>query len=437
MKNTLNIGIAGVGTVGRGVLDILYQKQGKLSKKAGVPLNVVLIVDKAPEGKLDGLSLPYHCCISRNIEDLFADNIDIVVEMIGGTNEARYLIEESIKRKKCVVTANKAVLSLIGKEILERSKHYGVDVGIEASVAGGIPIIDIIRKDLIANHIRFLYGILNGTSNYVLGAMAEQMIPLEKALDEAKAKGYAEANPSLDISGQDAAHKLCVLMGVALDFWPELANLYVEGIENISNVDIKFGLELGMIIKLLAIAKLHGHSIELRVHPVMLPSTHLLSHVNQAFNAIYLDLDRTGPLLFYGQGAGRYPTASAVVADIVSIAKKISSGSLKESTQGVINNGQNLNIIPMEEVESEFYLRFMLSDVPGMIGQIAITLGRNKVSISQVIQKERKEGKTVPVVLITHKTREAMLRNALQEIYGMQGVLSEPVRIIRIERFTL
>lgn len=430
------LGIAGVGTVGRGVLELLLAQKEALSKKAGVALDVVRVVDREAEERLKGLSGLGDIEVSSDLEDLFKPDVDIVIELIGGIEAARSLVFSALEKKKSLVTANKALLSSFGREIFELAQKQGVELGLEASVGGGIPLVEVIRKNLVANRLNGLYGILNGTSNFILEAMSQKLIPFEKALAEAKAKGYAEADPTLDISGKDTAHKLCVLLGVALDFWPGLEAVYTEGIERVTDLDIAYGAELGLTIKLLAIVKRTRQRIECRVHPVMVPERHLLAHVNGAFNALYLDLSCTGPLLFFGQGAGRYPTASAVVADIVSIAGGLARKACALRPPGSLDGGDSLVSVPMDEIESEHYLRYMVPDVPGMVGKIATALGNHGVSISQVIQKERNEGgERVPVVLLTHKTKERCLKAALHEICSLERVLDDLPQVIRIERF--
>jgi len=435
-RGRVALGIAGVGTVGRGVLELLLAQKEALSKKAGVALEVVRVVDRDAEEKLAGLSNLGGLDVSHNLEDLLKPDVDIVIELIGGTQAAKDLIFGALGKKKSVVTANKALLSSFGRQIFELAQKQGVGLGLEASVGGGIPLIEVIRNNLVANRLDGLYGILNGTSNFILEAMTQKRIPFEQALAEARAKGYAEADPTLDISGKDTAHKLCVLLGVALDFWPGLEAVYTEGIERVAELDIAYGADLGMVIKLLAIVKRVERSIECRVHPVMVPERHLLAHVNGAFNALYLDLSCTGPLLFFGQGAGRYPTASAVVGDTVAIAGGLARGACTLRPPGSLDGEASLTPVPMEEIETEYYLRYMVSDVPGMVGKIATALGNHDVSISQVIQKERNEGgERVPVILLTHKTKERCLKAALKEIYSLGSVLDEPPQVIRIERF--
>lgn len=433
----VRIGLAGVGNIGRGVLELLLEEKGALSKKAGVKLELTRVVDKEFSSKLEGLSGLEGVQTSRRLEDLLGPDVDIVIELIGGTGAAKDLVFEALKRKKSVVTANKALLSVWGQQIFQLALEQGVGLGIEASVGGGIPLIEVIRNNLLANRLNGLYGILNGTSNFILDAMTKKGIAFAEALEEAQVKGYAEADPTLDVEGLDTAHKLCVLLGVALDFWPKPGTVHTEGITRISALDIAYGHELGLVIKLLAILKRMGQSLQFRVHPVMVPEGHLLAHVDGPFNALYLDLNWTGPLLFFGQGAGRYPTASAVIADVVAIASRMLEGKVGLRPPGSLDQGGDYSPLAIEEVESEYYLRFMVPDVPGMVGKIATALGNRGVSISQVMQKERNEhGQRVPVVLLTHRTKERNLKAALEEIHNLDGVLTEPVQTIRIERFS-
>lgn len=433
----LRLGLAGVGNIGRGVLELLLNDKEGLSKKAGVRLELTRVVDREIHSKLQALGGLEGIKASQSLKDLLEPDVDIVIELIGGVDAAKELVFEALKRKKSVVTANKALLSVWGQQIYQMALEQGVGLGIEASVGGGIPIIEVIRNNLLANRLRGLYGILNGTSNFILDAMTKQGIAFAEALEEAKVKGYAEADPTLDIEGLDTAHKLCVLLGVALDFWPKPESVYTEGITKISALDIAYGHELGLVIKLLAILKRLGKNLQFRVHPVMVPQGHLLAHVDGPFNAIYLDLNLTGPLLIFGQGAGRYPTASAVIADIVSIAGRILKGRVNLRPPGSLDAGGGYLPVMMEDVENEYYLRFMVPDVPGMVGKIATALGNQGVSILEVMQKERNEqGQRVPVVLLTHRTKERSLKAALDEIYAMDGVVTEPIQTIRIERFS-
>lgn len=431
-KSPLFIGILGFGTVGTGVVRILLEKRRELERKLGFPLVIKRIADI--DIKRDrGIRLPARDMLVTKAEDVIDDpSIDIIVELIGGIHPAKEYILRALRKGKHVVTANKALLATHGDEIFKTAHENNVEIGFEAAVAGGIPIIKIIREALIGNKINSIYGIINGTSNYILTKMTEMGVDFSTALKEAQTLGYAEADPSLDIEGIDAAHKLALLAYLSFGVSSSYKNIYTEGITKITPLDISFASEFGYKIKLLAIAKQVNKDIELRVHPTMLPQEYLISSVSGVFNAIYIEGDAIGSALYYGRGAGDMPTGSAVVSDIADIAKDIKTGAVNRIYDFVTKKRTDLRIKEMNEVESNYYFRFSLLDKPGVLSKISGVLGAHNISIKSVIQKERKKEKAVPVVMMTHKSREKDVIDALKEINRLTVVKSKPA-LIRVE----
>ncbi len=355
--------------------------------------------------------------------------IDIIVELIGGIETAKEFIIRALKNKKHVVTANKALLAEKGDEIFEEARRNNVLLGFEGSVAGGIPILRVIREGLVGDRIVSIYGIINGTSNYILTKMTEEKISFDDALIDAQRKGYAEADPSLDVGGVDAAHKLAILSTLAFGIPFSYRKIYKEGITGITPMDIEFASELGFKIKLLAITKIKNHEIELRVHPTMVPLSHLISQVNGVFNAVYVEGESLGPSMYYGRGAGDMPTGTAVVSDIVDISKKIVSGNIRyEEFYGY----NNFRIMDMGDVKSMYYFRFTAIDRPGVLSKISGVLGENNISIASVIQKGRRSGGSVPLVILTHTATEKDVRNAI-DIIDKLPVVSDRSFILRVE----
>lgn len=430
-KSAISVGIIGFGTVGTGVTKILLRKHKELERKVGFPLVLRRIADI--DIKRDrGIKLPKDILIKDSEVVLNDPEIDIVVELIGGIHPAKEIILKAIEKGKHVVTANKALLATEGQEIFNLAQKNRVGVGFEAAVAGGIPIIKIVRESLIGNRILSLYGIINGTSNYILTKMTEEGVDFSTALKEAKALGYAEADPTLDIEGIDSAHKLSILASLSFGIPISFKKIYTEGITKITPLDIQFASEFGYKIKLLAIAKQTDKEVEVRVHPAMLPKDYLISSVNSIFNAIYIEGDAIGPTLYYGRGAGEMPTGSAVVSDIVDIARDIKSGAI-ERMQGIgVPERPDLRFKKMEDVCTCYYLRFSAIDKPGVLSKISGILGSHNISIKSVIQKGREKKKTVPVVMMTHEAREGDVVQALKEINKLP-VVSGETAYIRVE----
>jgi homoserine dehydrogenase len=360
--------------------------------------------------------------------------VQIVVELIGGTGAAREFCLKALRKGKHLVTANKALLALHGQEIYRAAAENRADLGFEASVCGGIPIIRALREGLVANRIQLMMGIINGTANYILTKMSEEGQDFASALAEAQAKGYAEADPTFDVDGLDAAHKLQILSSIAYGGYVDFERIYVEGIRSISPLDIRYAGEFGYKIKLLAIAKDSEGRREVRVHPALIPEQYILASVGGVFNAVYIKGDAVGPLLVYGQGAGQMPTASAVVSDIVEIAQDILSQRPSRSNSLPLRKVEEvgISIMDISEVKSRYYLRVSALDKPGVLSKVSGILGTHNISISSVIQKERHQESSVPVVMMTHEAREGDMRRALQEIDQLDVVTGGTV-CIRVE----
>ncbi len=429
-KKTVNVGILGFGTVGSGTARILVENAELIKGRLGFPLVLKKIADldiKKDRGVALGKGVL--TTDSRRVTD--DPDIDIVVELIGGLGIAKELILRAIKNGKHVVTANKALLAEYGREIFAAAKKYGVNLGFEASVGGGIPIIKALGEGLIANRINYVYGIVNGTSNYILTKMTNEGVEFSKVLKEAQELGYAEADPTLDVGGADSAHKLTILASLAFGIPLSYKEVYTEGITGITPLDIAFAAELGFKIKLLAIAKAEDGQVELRVHPTMLPKDYLISQVDGVMNAIYVNGRETGDTLYYGRGAGDMPTGSAVVSDVAGIAQMVMSGAPPKSVLNIAKSP--MGIRPMDEVVSMYYFRFAALDRPGVLSKISGVLGENNISIASVIQKVRKEGEAVPLVILTHKAREKDVRRALKKINSLRAVVAGKNCLIRVE----
>ncbi|MBI4689422.1 MAG: homoserine dehydrogenase [Nitrospirae bacterium] len=421
----MNVGIIGFGTVGTGTAGILLGNRDLLSQRTSLDINLKRIADV--DIKRDrGIKLPPGTLITDAEKILNDPDIAIVVELIGGIHPAKDFILKAIRNKKHVVTANKALLATEGNEIFAEAEKYGVEIGFEASVAGGIPIIKVIREGLIANNIMAVYGIINGTSNYILTKMTEDKVEFSDALKEAQRLGYAEADPTYDIEGIDSAHKLAILASLAYNIPLSFNDIYKEGITRLTSEDIEFAGELGYKIKLLAIAKAtppfpplsrggeRGGEVELRVHPTMVPKDYLISKVDGVFNAVYVQGDAVGDTLYYGRGAGDMPTGSAVVADIVDIGKRIMIHDTRYTIQDkkhhascIMHRASSpIKIKKIEDIEAMYYFRFSALDRPGVLSKISGVLGNYNISIASVIQKERRVGEAVPLIVLTHKAKE-------------------------------
>jgi homoserine dehydrogenase len=429
----IGVGVVGFGTVGTGTVRLLLENAEHLRRRVGIPIRLVRVADRDLSRDRvvrlpDGVLVPDGMMVVRD------PAVHIVAELVGGTGAAKDYLLEAVKNGKSVVTANKALLAECGPEIAKAVATAGVDLGFEASVGGGIPIIRTLREGLAANRIRGIFGIINGTCNYILSRMTKEGRPFAEVLAEAQREGLAEADPSFDVDGIDTAHKLAILVWLATGGHVPLREIYVEGIREVAPEDIAFAKEFGYAIKLLAIAKENGTGIEVRVHPTMIPSHYLLSTVDGANNAIYVKGDFAGSSLSYGQGAGMLPTASAVVSDVIEIARNLrrgSSGRIPPSGFFLMDAASRAEVAPFPEVSCEYYLRIRVVDKPGVLSRIAGVLGHHQISISSVLQKGRGET-SVPIFIVTHRARERDMRNALAEVDRLPDVLDR-TRMIRIE----
>ncbi len=422
----INVGIIGLGTIGSGVVKALREKRYLIAQRSGVDLCLSMCCDSR-RSVAGNLKIPSSVFTTNPHDVIRNDKIDVIVELIGGTHPARELIIEALNNKKHVVTANKALLSSDISHMMGVARKNSVQLKFEASVCGGIPIIKALREGLVSNRVDSFYGIINGTSNYLLSKMKEESLTFSEALALARKKGYAERNPRFDIEGIDAAHKLTILVYLAFAKLISFDQVFREGISDISDLDIKYAQEMGLVIKPLAIAKKIGDDLEARVHPTLLPKDHMLAAVNGVFNAVLCQADMVGNMLFYGRGAGQYPTASAVISDLVDIGKKGADGISFEKPRV-------RRVRKMEEIISKYYLRFTALDKPGVLAKIAGVLGRYHIGIDQVSQKEYGRAKFVPVVMITDRSMEKNLQKALADIDKLAIVKSKTVKI-RMEDF--
>lgn len=428
----IRVGLIGFGTVGNGLAKTLLTQRERLQKKIGIPIELSRVADI----NVSTLPAEYEdVVLSSDASDIINDpDIDIVVELIGGTEPAKSFMLEAIKHGKHVITANKALLATHGKELFEAAAAHEVEVGFEASVGGGIPVIKALKEGLAANSIEVIRGIMNGTANYILTMMTEHGTPFDEVLKDAQEKGFAEADPTYDVEGIDTAHKLAILMSIAYGQHVHLDDIYVEGISSIEPIDIDFAKDFGYRIKLLAISRNHGSHVEARVHPTMVPETSMLANINGSFNAIQIAGDTVGDTLFYGHGAGMMPTGSAVAADVVDIARNIISSSVNRvpplSYQPVHFTAPS--ITPMGELTCPYYFRVTVLDEPGVLSAISGILGKHGISIRSVIQKGEKPGKPVHVVLRAHMALESSVQKAVAEIDALD-FCTEPTVTIRVQ----
>jgi homoserine dehydrogenase len=430
----IKVGLIGFGTVGSGVVKILQKNSKLIEKRMGAKIVLKRIADI--DVKTDrGVKLRPGILTSKADDVIKDPEINIVMELIGGIEPAKTFILKAIQNGKHIITANKALLALHGDEIFRAAHRFGVDVNFEASVGGGIPLIRSIKEGLVANRIHSIFGILNGTSNYILSKMTDEGRSFKEVLKEAQEKGYAEADPTYDIEGIDAAHKLAILIRLAFGTSIQFKEIFIGGISEITPLDIQFGREFGYRIKLLAITKTDQGKIEARVHPTLIPEGHLLSTVEGVFNAIYIKGDAIGPTLFYGQGAGQMPTGSAVVSDLVELGRNLLVQTHGRRVPLLSYQESAIEKIPLKkmgDVVMRFYMRFSALDRPGVLSRISGILGKNEISISAVIQKGRKINGAVPIVMMTHEAKEENLHRALREIDRLNVILGKTI-FIRVE----
>ena len=433
MISRVGVGVIGFGTVGTGVVKILLDNAALIQRRVGVKIELVRIAD-LDVTRDRGMTIPPGV-LTNDVKQVLNDpNVHIVVELVGGYDFSKRLILDAIAAGKEVVTANKALLALHGEEIFAAASRKGVDVGFEASVGGGIPVIQAVKEGLAANAIQSIYGIINGTSNYILSRMTNEGKEFDEILVEAQQAGYAEADPTFDIAGTDSAHKLAILANLAFGTPINFKDLYTEGITHINKHDITYAREFGYSLKLLGIAKLVDGDVEARVHPTMLPADSPLAKIEGVYNAIQLVGDAVGDVVLVGRGAGDLAAGSAVVSDIIASARNLLKGGVGRVPPASFQPDERrpLRMRPMEEIRSLYYLRFMVIDRPGVLSQIAGELGRCGISISSMLQKGRREGQTVPIVIKTHMAREREVQAALHEINRM-AFMSEPTTLIRVE----
>jgi len=419
------VGIAGLGVVGGGVAAMLKKNGERILRRTGVEIVLARAAEKDP-ARASASGLDGDILVDDAAALLSDDSIQTVVELVGGTGYAREFIMEAIKAGKNVVTANKALLAAHGPEIMRAAARRGVTLGFEAAVGGGIPVIRALREAYAGDNVKRIMGILNGTCNYILTRMSREGVAFETALKDAQDRGYAEADPSLDISGADSAHKLVILARLAFGEDFALESVTTEGIAGLETADIRYAAELGYRVKLLAVAAKAGQNVELRVHPCLVGNRHPLAPVEGVFNSVFIDGEFVGETMLYGQGAGREPTASAVVGDVIDAATGRARTLEYPQAEG------RVGVKPMEETVAKYYLRFQALDRPGVLAQIAGVLGGHDISIAQVVQKGRRQFQAVPIVLMTHEAREGSVQAALAEISRLE-VISGTGALLRHE----
>jgi homoserine dehydrogenase len=431
MHPVLRVGLAGLGTVGSAVWRRLESQRDLLRQRTGTEIRVEQVAVRRPERARE-IGVP-ESIVTTDFRRLIDNpNLDVVVELIGGTTDAYTLIHQALGRGKHVVTANKALLSARGSDLFQAAHKNGRHLLFEASVAGGIPIIRALREGLVANRILSIHGIINGTCNYILTRMNEAGLEFSEALAEAKREGYAEADESLDVDGHDAAHKTAVLAALAYGFWVAPGQLYTEGLRAVEKQDIVYARKLGYGLKLLAIIKNdRDGAVEVRVHPTLVPQSHVLASVNGVFNAVLVRGDVVGDTLYYGRGAGGDPTASAVLSDLGQIASHFPQ---EQKARNVGHEALHSRLKVMDEIVSRYYLRLLVEDRPGVLADVARILAAHQIGISSVIQPEAHVGQTTPLVLMLHDALESQFQSAVREISRLDAIKARPVHL-RVEDF--
>lgn len=426
----VKIALCGLGTVGGGVFNVLQRNANEISRRAGRPLVIEAVALRSPNPECDTSST----YVTEDAFELLNNpEIDVIVELIGGYEVAYELVMGAIKAGKHVVTANKALIALHGNEIFQAAQEAGVIVAFEAAVAGGIPIIKSIREGLTANKINWVAGIINGTGNYILTNMQQAERSFDDVLAEAQELGYAEADPTFDVEGIDAAHKLSILSALSFGVPLSFEQVYTEGISKIQLEDLQQAEQLGYVIKHLGITRRTEKGLELRVHPTLLPKDRLLANVHGVKNAVMVHGDAVGPTLYYGAGAGAEPTASAVIADLVDVARVMSTAPENRVPYlAFANQLENVAILPMEEIETAYYLRLLAVDRPGVLARVATIFSDAGISIEAIIQKDYQADELVPIILLTHKCKEQAMNEALRQIEALADIAGEVVRI-RVE----
>ena len=438
----VNIGIIGGGTVGGGVFQALARNGGLMASRLGLDLRITRVAVRSLKKKR-AVALPGKLLTTDWKSVVAASDVDVVVELMGGTGTAREVVLAALAAGKPVVTANKALLSAHGEELFAAATKHGVNLYYEASVAGGIPVIKTLRESLIGNRVTRLYGIVNGTCNYILTRMKREGADYADVLADAQRLGYAETPPDLDVDGHDAAHKTGILASLAHGFWVQPKQIYTEGIRDITQLDIQFAEKLGYTIKLLGIVKTDAEGgtrstknksgIQVSVYPALVPNSHVLASVNDVFNAVLVRGDIVGDTLFYGRGAGQDATASSVLSDLADAALDLKCGS-HHRVPAFVCHERNGKVLPIDDVVSRYYLRLSVVDRPGVMAKITSILGRANIGISSVIQQEGSEGDTVPLVLMIHDAANRTMNKALAALAKLSVVKAAPV-LIRVESF--
>jgi homoserine dehydrogenase len=431
--SAIGVGLIGWGTVGCGVVEVLRQNADAIESRLGVRLELKRVADIDLD-RPRPIAVPREKLTTRAEDVLNDPDIQIVVELMGGLGAAKGFIIQALENRKHVVTANKALLAHVGNELFEIAARNDRSIGFEAAVAGGIPFIKALREGLAGNRIDTIFGILNGTANFILTRMTQNGLSFLEALREAQEKGYAEADPALDIEGTDTAHKLAIASAIAFGTPIQFDQVYVEGITGIDPVDIQFAEEFGYRLKLLAIARNRDGQLEMRVHPTLIPRDHVLAGVDGAYNAVHVHGNAVGNIMLYGLGAGMMPTGSAVVSDLIDLARDILGNTPRRVPPLAFGPDRlkELAIKPISGVTACYYFRFAALDRPGVLSRIAGILGQNRISIASVIQKGRQLEEAVPIVMLTHEALESSVQKALAEINQLE-VVAGPTRVIRIE----
>ena len=427
----INVGLLGIGVVGGGTWDVLSRNAHEIQRRAGREIRIAVVADRETE-KAKAIVQNRAKVVADAFEVVRGNEVEIVVELIGGTTVAKELVLEAIRHGKHVVTANKALLATHGNEIFAAAQKKGVMVTFEAAVAGGVPIIKALREGLSANRIEWIAGIINGTSNFILSEMRDKGIVFSEALKDAQKRGYAEADPTFDIEGVDAAHKLTILAALAFGIPMQLQKCFREGIQKLTKADIRYAEELGYRIKLLGITKKTDKGIELRVHPTLVPARRLIANVEGVMNAILVKGDAVGPTLYYGAGAGSLPTASAVVADLVDVTRLITADPEQRVPHLAFQPDQlsDERVLSIDEIETSYYLRMRVMDKPGVLADITRTLADSEISIEAMVQKEPGEGeRIVDIVLLTNRAVEKDVNQAIDRIEKLPTVLGAVTRI--------
>jgi homoserine dehydrogenase len=427
---TIGVALLGLGNVGGGVIKLLDDNAAAIEARLGARIEVRAIVVRDPD-KANRVVEVERTLLSTDLDAVIArDDVDIVCELIGGLTEARRAVLAAIARGKHVITANKALLAVHGAEVFAAAEAAGVDVYYEAAVCGGVPIIRVLREGLAADRVEALWGIVNGTSNYILSTMTASGRPFVDIVREAQELGYAEADPTLDVGGGDAAHKLAILVGLCFGTTVDVGAIPTEGITEIEPIDLRYADKFGFVIKPLVIARDHGEAVEARVHPALVPANWLLADVSGAKNAVYVQSYALGPSLYYGAGAGMLPTAMSVVSDVIEIGRNMFARAAGGARPVRPRPAAPRTLLPIDDVRTRYYLRFGVVDRPGVLGQLMTVLGAHHVSIAQVVQ-DSSPAAPVAVVVLTHEAREGDLRAALAVLARLE-VIVQPTRVIRI-----